>query len=52
MSIGGDSDTIAAIAGGIAEAMFGLPDEIAARAWGYLPDDMQAVIRHVYLGTN
>jgi len=52
VSIGGDSDTIAAIAGGIAEAMFGLPDEIAARAWGYLPDDMQAVIRHVYLGTN
>ena len=52
VSIGGDSDTIAAIAGGIAEAMFGLPDEIAARAWGYLPDDMQDVIRHVYLGTN
>uniref|UniRef100_UPI0040484755 ADP-ribosylglycohydrolase family protein n=1 Tax=Polynucleobacter sp. TaxID=2029855 RepID=UPI0040484755 len=28
VSLGGDSDTIAAIAGGIAEAMFGIPDEI------------------------
>ena len=28
MSIGGDSDTIAAIAGGIAEAYYGIPEEI------------------------
>lgn len=28
ISIGGDSDTIAAIAGGIAEAFYGIPDEI------------------------
>ena len=41
VSIGGDSDTIAAIAGGIAEARFGLPEEIAAQAWTYLPEDMK-----------
>ena len=29
ISIGGDSDTIACITGGIAEVMFGVPDEIA-----------------------
>ena len=48
VSIGGDSDTIAAIAGGIAEAMFGLPKEIAGTAWNYLPEDMQAVVRDFY----
>ncbi len=48
ISIGGDSDTIAAIAGGIAEAMFGIPDKIAARAWGYLPYDMREVLTGLY----
>jgi ADP-ribosyl-[dinitrogen reductase] hydrolase len=42
--IGGDSDTISAIAGGIVEAMFGLSEEVAAKAWNYLPEDMQAVV--------
>lgn len=32
ISIGGDSDTIAAIAGGIAEARFGIPADIAKHA--------------------
>ena len=32
ISIGGDSDTIAAIAGGIAEAFFGVPKEYADKA--------------------
>jgi ADP-ribosyl-[dinitrogen reductase] hydrolase len=48
VSIGGDSDTIAAIAGAIAEARFGLPDEIAARAWGYLPEDMKDALQRFY----
>ena len=52
VSIGGDSDTIAAIAGGIAEAMFGLSDEVSAQAWEHLPTDMQAVIRNFYLGAS
>ena len=36
ISIGGDSDTIAAIAGGIAEAYYGIPEEIAKGAESYL----------------
>lgn len=36
VSIGGDSDTIAAIAGGIAEAYFGVPEDIQNRADEYL----------------
>jgi ADP-ribosylglycohydrolase len=48
ISIGGDSDTIGAIAGGVAEARFGVPKEIADRAWTYLPNDMRAVVRAFY----
>ncbi len=48
VSIGGDSDTISAIAGGVAEARFGMPQEIATQAWGYLPADMRRVISALY----
>lgn len=48
ISIGGDSDTVAAIAGGVAEALFGIPDDIAARGWQYLPTDMRAVLTELY----
>lgn len=48
VSIGGDSDTIAAIAGGLAEALYGLPVEIAGQGWGYLPPDMKIVILSLY----
>jgi ADP-ribosyl-[dinitrogen reductase] hydrolase len=48
VSLGGDSDTIAAIAGGIAEALHGIPEAMAAEAWGYLPKDIQAVISALY----
>lgn len=48
ISIGGDSDTIAAIAGAVAEARFGMPEDIATQAWGYLPADMRAVMRLLY----
>ena len=44
VSIGGDTDTIACIAGGIAEIMFGLPDEIAATARTFLTEDLSAVV--------
>jgi len=36
------SDTIAAIAGGIAEDLHGIPEAIAAQAWDYLTKDIQA----------
>lgn len=48
VSIGGDSDTIAAIAGSVAEARFGIPPEIAAKTWLYLPRDMRAVLTALY----
>lgn len=44
VSIGGDSDTIAAITGSIAEAYYGIPQPIKEKAWSYLNDDMRRVI--------
>ncbi|WP_455088661.1 ADP-ribosylglycohydrolase family protein [Porphyromonas endodontalis] len=44
VSIGGDSDTIAAITGSIAEAHYGIPQPIKEKAWSYLDDDMKRVI--------
>lgn len=44
VSIGGDSDTIAAIAGSIAEAYYPIPKEMYDKAFGYLPTDMLDVI--------
>lgn len=40
ISIGGDSDTIAAIAGSLAEAYYGIPREIESKALTYLDDDL------------
>jgi len=40
VSIGGDSDTIAAITGSIAEAYYSIPENIKTKALGYLPQDM------------
>lgn len=48
ISIGGDSDTVGAIAGGVAEAMFGIPDDIAEKGWSYLPEDMRAILTSLY----
>lgn len=36
ISLGGDSDTLACITGGIAEAAFGLPAKVAEKTLGYL----------------
>ncbi len=51
VSLGGDADTLAAIAGAVAEARFGIPQEIAATAWARLPADMRAVIETLYATT-
>ena len=45
ISFGGDSDTIGAIVGSIAEARWGIPDRIYAFTLGYLHFDMVEVIR-------
>ena len=42
-SIGGDSDTIGAMAGGIAEAYYGVPPEMEEKALSYLSDDLQGL---------
>jgi ADP-ribosylglycohydrolase len=52
VSIGGDSDTIAAIAGAVAEARFGIPPDIAAQTWSYLPRDMRQVMTALYARYN
>lgn len=44
VSIGGDSDTIAAITGSIAEAHYGIPQHIQDKAWDYLPKEIQEVV--------
>lgn len=43
VGIGGDSDTIGAMAGGIAEAYYGIPAEIEDKALSYLPADLQGL---------
>ena len=48
VSLGGDTDTLACITGGIAEALHGLPPEIAAQARGYLDQDLLGVIDRFY----
>ena len=41
--IGGDSDTIGAMAGSIAEAYYGVPYELEEKALSYLPNDLQGL---------
>jgi ADP-ribosylglycohydrolase len=43
VSLGGDSDTIGAIAGGIADAYYGVPDDIREKALTYLDAGLRAV---------
>lgn len=45
---GGDSDTLGAIVGAMAEAAFGIPQPIADEALSRLPDSMQAVVLEFY----
>ena len=44
ISIGGDSDTIAAIAGGIAEAFYGVPEKYQIKAERYLPPVLMQIV--------
>lgn len=44
VSIGGDSDTIAAITGGIAGAYYGVPDDLRTKALTYLPEDLRDIL--------
>lgn len=42
--LGGDTDTLACIAGSVAEARHGMPSDMAARARDYLTDDLRATL--------
>ena len=44
VSIGGDSDTIACIAGSIAEALYGVPQAIRNQALSYLPEKFKVLM--------
>ena len=46
ISLGGDSDTLAAIAGSMAEAKFGVPEALRIRARFFLDEDMLAIIKN------
>ncbi|OPX92508.1 MAG: ADP-ribosyl-(dinitrogen reductase) glycohydrolase [Pelotomaculum sp. PtaB.Bin104] len=43
ISLGGDSDTIAAITGAIADAYYGVPDDIKVKALSYLDEELLAI---------
>ena len=40
VSLGGDSDTLACITGGIAEAFYGMPPELQQETLKRLPEDL------------
>jgi ADP-ribosylglycohydrolase len=44
ISIGGDSDTIGCITGSIAEALYGIPNDIRQKGLSYLPNEFKKVI--------
>jgi ADP-ribosylglycohydrolase len=48
IAVGGDSDTIGAITGSIAEAIWGIPENIREKVMGYLPDEMKLIIDDFY----
>ena len=48
VSLGADADTLGAIVGSIAEAIWGIPSKLRHQIEDYLPDDMTRVLRHFY----
>lgn len=52
MYIGGDTDTLGAIAGAVAEAFWGITVLMTAKAKEYLPEDMQTVLKRIYKEIN
>lgn len=44
ISVGGDSDTLAAICGGVAEAYYGIPEDLREKALEYLDERLRPVV--------
>jgi ADP-ribosylglycohydrolase len=49
IALGGDADTLACMAGGLAEAHYGLPEEIGKKAFTYLDDELKEVVSEFYV---
>ena len=45
VSLGGDADTLACIAGGIAEILYGIPAPMARKTLGYLDGELERTVR-------
>ena len=53
VSLGGDSDTLACITGGIAEAFYKeIPTPIATAIWSLLPEDFKAILKEMEARTS
>jgi ADP-ribosylglycohydrolase len=52
VSLGGDADTLAAIAGGLAEVLYGVPEDIGVQAWRRVPVPLRKVIEDFYSGSD
>jgi ADP-ribosylglycohydrolase len=50
--IGGDTDTIACVAGGLAEALYGIPAPLVEESLSYLPSEFVVVLRRLYSTAN
>ena len=48
VSLGADADTLGAIVGSIAEAIWGIPEDMMMDALDYLPDEMKTVVLRFY----
>ena len=51
VALGADADTLGAIVGSIAEAIWGVPQDLAMKAMDYLPTDMKAIVLRFYAQT-
>ena len=52
VSLGADADTLGAIVGSIAEALWGIPEWMKVKALSYLPNDMKAVVTEFHTRLN
>jgi ADP-ribosyl-[dinitrogen reductase] hydrolase len=51
VTLAGDTDAFGAITGPLAEALFGIPDGLARRVVGGLPEDMRETLQKLYAHT-
>jgi len=48
VALGADADTLGAIVGSIAEAIWGIPESMKKEIMTYLPDEMKKVMKLFY----